>query len=109
MLSAAKHLSFERIARRDEVLRILAAHRGDFEQFGVRSIAIFGSVARDEAGPESDVDVLVEFERSPSFDQYMRLKLYLEDLLGTSVDLASLKTLKPRVRPRIESEAIRVA
>lgn len=95
--------------RREDVLRILGAHRAEIETFGVRSLAIFGSVARDEAGPESDVDVLVEFGRPPSFDQYMGLKIFLEDLLGAAVDLATVKSLKPRVRPRIEREAIRVA
>ncbi|MBI2939097.1 MAG: metallopeptidase family protein, partial [Chloroflexi bacterium] len=55
--------------------------------FGVKSLALFGSVARDEAGPESDVDVLVEFDGPPTFDQYIGLKLYLEDLLGAHVDL----------------------
>ena len=95
--------------RREEALRILAAHRAEIEAFGVRSIAIFGSVARDEAGSDSDVDVLVEFERSPSFSQYMGLRVFLEDLLGTRVDLSSAKTLKPQIRSRVEAEAIRVA
>lgn len=95
--------------RRDEALRILAAHRRDIERFGAQSLAVFGSVARDEAGPESDIDILAEFAHPPSFAQYMGLKLYLEDLLGVPVDLASLKTLRPCVRPRVESEAIRVA
>lgn len=94
---------------RDEALRILGEHRAQIEAFGVRSIAIFGSVARDEAGPGSDVDILAEFECPPSFSQYMGLKLYLEDLLGAPVDLASAETLKARVRPCVEREAIRVA
>lgn len=95
--------------RREDVLRILAEHRVEFEQFGVRSLSIFGSVARGVAGPGSDVDVLVEFQQPPSFNQYMGLKIYLEDVLGAPVDLATVKALKPRLRPRVESEAIRVA
>ncbi|MGH2458602.1 MAG: nucleotidyltransferase family protein [Chloroflexota bacterium] len=95
--------------RRSEAMRILTAHREEIERFGVRALSIFGSVARDEAGPESDVDVLVEFERPPSFGQYMALRIFLEDLLATSVDLASIKTLKPRIRSRVEAEAVRVA
>jgi len=95
--------------RREDVLRILADSRVETEKFGVRSLWIFGSVARDEAGPGSDVDVLVEFERSPSFNQYMGLKVFLEDLLAVPVDLATVKALKSCLRPRVESEAIRVA
>jgi len=95
--------------RREEALRILAEHHAEIDAFGVRSLAIFGSVARDEARPESDVDVLVAFERPPSFDQYMGLKLYLEDLLGTTADVASVETLRPQIRSQVEGEAIRVA
>ncbi len=95
--------------RRSDALRILAEHRLEIERFGVRTLSIFGSVARDEAGPESDVDILVEFEQPPRFQQYMGLKLFLEDILGASVDLASTRTLRPRIRSRVEREAVRVA
>lgn len=94
---------------RDEILHILAAHRQDVsERFDVQSLALFGSVARDAAGSGSDVDVLVEFLQAPTFDQYMGLKLFLEDLLGAKVDLVTPKALKDRVRPYVEAEAIRV-
>ena len=95
--------------RRDEVLRLLREHRAELDRFGVKSISLFGSVIRDEAGPESDVDVLVEFEGASTFDRYMGLKLYLEDLLRAQVDLATPRSLRPRVRPYVEREAIRVA
>ena len=95
---------------RDEVLRILSQHRGHFESHhGVLSIALFGSVARDQASPESDIDLLVEFATRPGFDGYMRLKEHLESLLGQRVDLVMTGALKPSVRPEIEREAIRVA
>jgi len=96
--------------RREEVLRILSQHRGDLEQrHGVRFIALFGSVARDQASPESDIDLLVEFATRPGFDGYMRLKERLELLLGQRVDLVMTGALKGSVRPEIEREAIRVA
>ena len=96
--------------KREEVLRILSQHRGHLEQrHGVRSIALFGSVARDQASPESDIDLLVEFATRPGFDGYMRLKEHLESLLGRRVDLVMTGALKPSVRPEIEREAIRVA
>ena len=66
---------------RGENLRLLSEHRDELrKRFGVKSLAVFGSVARGEAGPDSDVDILVEFESSPGFDGYMALKFYLEDL-----------------------------
>jgi hypothetical protein len=95
--------------RRDDVLHILSTHKAGLEQFGVESLAVFGSVARDEAGPQSDVDILVEFAGAATFDRYMGLKIYLEDLLGSPIDLATPRALKPRIRPIIEREAIYVA
>ena len=95
--------------KRDEVLSILAQHRMVLKDLGVKLLAIFGSVARDEARPDSDVDILVEFEGSVTFDRYMDVKFYLEDLLETRVDLVSPRSLKPLIRSTVEQEAIYVA
>jgi len=95
--------------RRDEIFQLVREHRKELGRFGVKSIALFGSVVRDEAGPASDVDVLVEFDGPATFGRYMGLKLYLEDLFGVSVDVVTPRSLKPRVRPYVEREAIRVA
>lgn len=96
--------------RREDVLTILSQHRGQLEQsHGLRFIALFGSIARDQASAESDVDLLVEFARRPGFDGYMRLKEHLESLLGRRVDLVMIGAIKPSLRPEIEREAIRVA
>jgi len=95
--------------QRDEVLRILGQHQQVLKEFGVRSLAIFGSVARDEARPDSDVDILVEFDGLVTFDRYMDVKFYLEDNLGTRVDLVSGRSLKPLIRSTVEKEAIYVA
>jgi predicted nucleotidyltransferase len=91
--------------RREEILQILAAHRKEFERFGVRSLALFGSVARDEAGLESDVDVLVEFEGPATFDRYVELGRYLEDLLARRVDLVTRRSLHTSLRSRVERDA----
>jgi len=96
------------IMRKEEVIQRLAAHRQELVRFGVKSLALFGSVARDEARPTSDVDLLVEFEGRATFDQYMDLKLYLEQLLGCQVDLVTRKALKPRLRPVVEEEVLYV-
>ena len=75
----------------------------------MKSLRLFGSVARDEASPASDIDLLVEFEKTPTFSKYMKLKIYLEDLLGARVDLVTESGLRDRVRPHVEKDSIRVA
>jgi len=75
--------------------------------YGVRSIAIFGSVARGDAVQGSDLDILVDM-RSPSFDRYMDLKFELEDQLQVPVDLILSDALKDRLRLAIEREAVYV-
>jgi hypothetical protein len=95
--------------RRDDAIALLKANVGRLAAFGVRSLAIFGSVARDAAVETSDIDLLVDFDAPPSFDQYMDLKLFLEDTLGTRVDLVTRRSVKPRILPVVEREAIRVA
>ncbi|WP_354636156.1 nucleotidyltransferase family protein [Planktothricoides raciborskii] len=95
--------------QREEVLRILGQNQQVVKDFGVKSLAIFGSVARDEATPDSDVDILVEFDRPVTFDLYMDVKFYLEDRLGTRVDLVSGLMLKPLIRPQVQREAIYVS
>lgn len=93
---------------RDEILRLLGEHRPDLDRLGVKSLALFGSAARNEGGQASDVDLLVEFEGPETFDQYMALKFFLEDLLGCPVDLGSREALKPRLRPYVERDLIYV-
>ena len=78
-------------------------------RFSVMALSIFGSVARDEAADNSDVDVLVAFDRKANFDVFMDLKFYLEELLGTGVKLVTDKALRPQIRGAIEEELIRVA
>jgi predicted nucleotidyltransferase len=88
------------------VLRALAAMREELAQrFSVRRIGVFGSCARGEAGPASDVDIIVELAE-PTFDHYMDLKFHLEDVLQRPVDLVMADTVKPRLRPIIEQEAV---
>ena len=95
---------------RAEVLDALRDKSGDIrERFGVLSLMLFGSFARGEAAAGSDIVVLVDFGGPPTFDQYMDLKFFLEELLQTKVDLVTESGLRPRLRPRIEEEAIRVA
>ncbi len=94
--------------RREKALELLRDHRDEISEFGVTSLRLFGSVARDEAVRESDVDLLVGFGSPPSFSEYMRLRIYLEDLLGSEVDLITEGGLRERVRPYVEKDSIRV-
>ena len=94
---------------RNLVLEMLRVHRADLNALGVKSLAVFGSVARGEARPESDVDILVDFHQSATFDGYMQTKFYLEDLLGCPIDLVVRQAVKPRMLPVVEREAIYVA
>jgi uncharacterized protein len=95
--------------RRAEVLAILQAHREDLRQRHVTSLALFGSVARDEAGPDSDVDLLVEFDAPVGYFGLVRLERYLTDVLGHPVDLGTSAMLRDSLRQPIERDMIRVA
>lgn len=94
--------------KRDRVLQILKEHQTTLKELGVRSFALFGSVARDEARPDSDVDVLVELEPPYTFDRYMDVKFFLEDHLGAKVDLVMQGRLHPLVRENVERDLIQV-
>ena len=96
--------------RRSEIVGILRSRLQMIHAtFGVKDLMLFGSAVRDEISPESDVDVLVEFEQQPDFDRFMDLKFFLEDILKVKVDLVTRAALKPRMRPMIEKEAIHVS
>ena len=82
------------------------------ERYGASNVRVFGSVARGETGPESDVDLLVEFEADRSLLDLIGLELDLigleldlRDLLGSHVDVATVASLKDRIRPRVLAEA----
>jgi hypothetical protein len=94
---------------REELIELLRSRIQDLRRFGVRSLELFGSVARGEAHAGSDVDLLVEFDDRPTFDRFMDLKFFLEELLSRRVDLVTRAALRPRMRPLIEREAVRVA
>ena len=95
---------------RERVIACLSERLDEMRQrFSVQKLALFGSAARDEITEDSDIDVLVVFEGKPTFDGFMDLKFYLEDLLGRSVDLVTDKAFHPQIRSAIEEELIHVA
>ncbi len=93
----------------EEVLRVLQDHHEGIAAYNVKSLSIFGSVARGEAGPSSDVDLLVEFSVPVGFFHFVRLQQYLEGLLGRRVDLTTPEGLRQSMRDQVLKDAVRAA
>ena len=94
---------------RDEVLETLRAHKPTLvERFGVTSLTLFGSFARDQATGTSDLDILVRFDGPATSKAYFGVQFYIEDLLGRPVDLVTEKAVRPELRPYFEREAMNV-
>ena len=95
--------------KQDVVLQILRQKNAELAtQFGVKSLSLFGSVARNEATSTSDVDLLVEFNRPVGYFGLFALQDYLEKVLGCPVDLGTPDSLKPYVRERVMGDLIHV-
>ncbi len=95
-----------RTLNRDHILALLGEnHQLMKSRFSVRSIGLFGSCVRNEVTTGSDIDVLVEFD-DPTYDNYMDLKSFLEDLFKANVDLVLADTIKPRLQPYIVNEVV---
>lgn len=96
--------------QKEEILQTLARHRDSIQRFGARRLGLFGSQARGEAAEGSDLDFLVEFEPgAKSFDNYMDLKEFLEELFHRRVDLVTTEGLKPWLRESILRETVYAA
>ena len=94
---------------RDDVLALLRTHKATLAQrFGVTRLALFGSLARDQAADDSDIDILVQFDGPATSKAYFGTQFYLEDLLGHPVDLVTNKALRTELRPYVERESIDV-
>lgn len=94
--------------KRDEILSLVAAHREELEQLGVKALNLFGSVARDQAHPGSDVDFLVEFSIEAGLFDLFRVQHYLEDLLEHQIDLGTEDALREHLREPVMKDMIRV-
>lgn len=95
---------------RATALTLLREHKPVLAQrFGVQRLALFGSVARNTARADSDVDVLVGFDRVPTPKEFFGVQFYLEDLFGCAVDLVTETALRPQLRPYVERDAIAIA
>ena len=94
---------------REEVKTVLSLHADEIRALGVCSLELFGSSARNEARPDSDIDLLVEFDGSVGYFHFFKVQAFLERILGRRVDLGTKASLKPRLRDAILREAVRVA
>jgi len=86
-----------------EILKVLEKNKEVLKKYGVKRIGLFGSFVRGEQKKGSDIDFLVEFE-NPSFDDFMDLVFYLEDLFGRNVELITNGSISPYIQPYIEKE-----
>lgn len=93
---------------REAIFRILRDHQNELLSRGVESLAVFGSVARGDNSSESDLDLLVEFNRPTGLFEFIRLKLFLEQTTGCRVDLVTPDALHPGLKDRILGEAVYV-
>ena len=94
---------------RDEVLQRLADHRHELNRFHLHTFALFGSVARNESDADSDLDFVVEFIGPATFDRYLELLQFLENLFGKPVDLLTRSLLTPSLCASIDREALYVS
>jgi uncharacterized protein len=93
---------------REQVIATLCSHAPQLRHRGVRHAALFGSIARGEGNPASDIDILIELDADEAIDlfAYIGITHYLADLFPTRVDVANHSSLKPHVRPTAERDAI---
>jgi len=93
----------------DEIIQVLRESVPDLsERYNVKQLGVFGSYVRGEADGESDLDILVEFERAPTLWAFIRLERELSDKLGVKVDMVMKKTLKPRIGKEVLKEVVAV-
>jgi predicted nucleotidyltransferase len=92
-----------------EVERTIQRAEAQLRTYGVRRLALFGSVARGDARPQSDIDLLVQFEpETKTYDNFLRVSELLEELLGCRVELVTTEALSPFIGPHILAEAVDV-
>ncbi len=95
--------------KRATALKTLSEHKAEIaRRFGVASLTLFGSTARDAAKPGSDVDLLVSFVGPATSAQFFGVQFYLEDVLGCPIDLVTEKALRPELRPHVLKDAVHV-
>ena len=106
MTPSTHTLAPQALAERERVLRVLRAHEAEIRAQGVTRLRMFGSMARGEAGPKSDVDLIADIDRGVKFSL---IQYFLADLVGRKVEVGtSLVNARPRIRQRIEGDLVEV-
>ncbi len=94
-----------KVQTKGDLSSLIKARQGQLKTFGVKRLGLFGSFARGQQNKDSDIDVLIEFEpEQKTFDNFMHLIFFLEDLLGRRVELVTPESLSPHIGPQILSE-----
>ena len=96
------------MTRKAQILDLVQSHRVQIQALGVKSLDLFGSVARDQATTASDVDILIELNEPAGFFEFFQIQHYLEDLLQCPIDLGTIDSLKEHLREPVLNEVIRV-
>ena len=91
---------------RSDIMQTLSMHHHDLKRLGVKSLRLFGSVARNEARPDSDIDFLIEFISEPSFFELFEVQYFLEDLFHCKIDLGMEESLKEHLREPVLKDVI---
>jgi uncharacterized protein len=109
-LEIAAKLNYIGRMKRQEAIELLESVAGSAKSMGATTLYLYGSTARDEGRPDSDIDVFIDYDQSSKFNAFdlIGIKFLLEDHFGLPVDLATRDGLHPRLRERIEQSAIRV-
>ena len=94
---------------KEEILKILAENNSTISNLGVKSLGLFGSVSRGERSTNSDADFIVSFHGPVTFDRFMDVKIFLEDLLGMEIDLVIAESMHPEIKANISEDIIYVA
>ena len=89
----------------NQAKKIIQSHKKDLNKLGVRTLAVFGSVARDEGTRKSDVDIMIDFDSKKGLFVFMDIKSYLEEILDCDVDLVTKNALHPALKQNILKEA----
>ena len=93
------------IQTKKDIFSIIHENQDEIKSFGVRKLGLFGSFVREEQSADSDVDLLVEFEQSQkNFDNFIQLSFLLEDMLNRPIELVTVESLSPYIRPYILKE-----
>jgi len=100
-----KPMTEKKIVAKEEIFELILSSQRKIKSYGVKRLGLFGSFVRGEQKPDSDIDLLVEFEQEKkTFDNFIQLAFFLEEILGRRVELITIDALSPYIAPHIFKE-----